>query len=81
MALNDTQLKLLTGIQSNLFRGDIKIISEKTGLTREYVGKVLSLSNDDFNEDIVTAAVGIIAAREQNARQLLKKLPAEIGMQ
>jgi GDP-D-mannose dehydratase len=77
MALNETQIKLLTGIQSNLKYGDINSIAEKTGFAREYVGKSLSLSNDYFNEDIVAAAVEIISAREHSAKQLLKKLPTE----
>lgn len=75
IALSATQIKLLEGIQSNLRRGDINSIAEKTGKTREYVGKVLSLNTDDFNEDIASAAVEIISAREKNAMQLLKKLP------
>jgi hypothetical protein len=79
MALNETQIKLLTGIQSNLRRGDINSIAEKTGLTREYVGKALSLSNDYFNEDIVSAAVEIISAREHSTKLLLKKLPESGG--
>lgn len=81
MALNETQIKLLTGIQSNLRRGDINSIAEKTGLTREYVGKALSLSNDYFNEDIVSVAVQIISDREHSAKQLLKKLPTESSLQ
>jgi len=79
MALNETQVRLLDRIQSNLRRGDINSIAKKTSLTREYVGKVLSLNNDDFNEDIVAAAVTIISVREDNAKRLLKKLPAETG--
>jgi hypothetical protein len=77
MPLNETQIKLLTGIQSNLRHGDIREIAEKTGLSREYVGKALSLSNDFFNQDIISVAVEIISERERAEKQLLKKLPTE----
>lgn len=74
MNLNETQIELLTTIQKNLRRKDINTIAQNTGLSREYVSRVLSPFRDDFNEDIVSEAVKIISAREQNTKTLLKKL-------
>ena len=74
MALTETQIKILEGIQGNLRKGDVKEITKKTGLTREYVGKVLRPGNDFFNEDVVTEAVKIISVREQFNKKLLNKL-------
>lgn len=74
MPLTETQIKILEGIQANLRKGDVKEITQKTGLSREYVGRVLNLSNDFFNEDVVNEAVKIISAREQFNKKLLSKL-------
>ena len=74
MALTETQIKILEGIQANLRKGDVKEITQKTGLSREYVSRVLNLSNDFFNEDVVNEAVKIISAREQFNKKLLNKL-------
>jgi len=76
MALNETQIRLLEMIQAGLRHGDIGIIAGKTSFSREHVGRVLSLSNDDFNEDIVKEAVEIISIREQSTKKLLNKLTA-----
>lgn len=74
MPLTETQIKILEGIQDNLRKGDVKEITQKTGLSREYVGRVLNLNNDFFNEDVVNEAVKIISAREQFNKKLLSKL-------
>lgn len=74
MALTKTRLELLENIQGKLVRGDIKEIAKNTGLTREYVSKVLSTDTNTYNEEIVNEAVRIIAFREQITKNLLKKL-------
>jgi DNA-binding phage protein len=74
MILSNAQIELLESIQSKIRRGDISAIAEKTGLTREYVGMVLNPDSDHFNESIITEAVEIIATREQNTKNLLKKI-------
>lgn len=74
--LNSDQIELLEMIQVKLRRRDIKVIAEKTRFSREYVSTVLSPTIRRFNEDIVNAAVEIISKREQNTKQLLKKLTA-----
>jgi len=76
MNLTNTQKELLSTIQSKIARGDIKEISENTGFTREYVGKVLNPLSDTYNESIVNEAVRIIGMREQNTNKMLKKLTA-----
>lgn len=74
MNLTNTQIELLSTIQSKIARGDIKEISENTGFTREYVGKVLNPFSGTYNESIVNEAVKIIGNREQNTNKMLKKL-------
>lgn len=76
MPLTQTQTQVLEKIQANLKRNDIGSIAEKTGLSRVWVSKTLSLAYDDYNEDIVREAVNIINKREQVNKELLKKLPA-----
>lgn len=74
MNLTSTEKELLTGIQARLRQGDIKSISEKTGFSREYVSRVLSVNHDVFDKDIVETAVEIINKRQQDTEKLLKKI-------
>jgi hypothetical protein len=74
MRLNDTQIKLLTEIQIGLKHGDINLIAEKSGFSRTSVSRVLSLSFEDFNEEIVKIATIIISQRNENNSKLLKKI-------
>lgn len=76
MKPNENQIELLMAIQRRLKYGDIKAIAEVVDFSREYVGKVLSPTSTEFHEDIVSAAVEIIAAREQNTKNLLQKITA-----
>lgn len=74
MNLSNNQKELLQRIREKISKGDIKAIANKTGLTREYVSKVLSLLSDNYNEDIVKEAVNIISIREQNTQKHLNQL-------
>jgi NACalpha-BTF3-like transcription factor len=74
MNLTSTEKELLTGIQERLRQGDIKLISEKTGFSREHVSRVLSINYDVFDKDIVETAVEIINKRQQDTEKLLKKI-------
>lgn len=76
MILDVNQKKLLETIQGKLVRGDVTSIAKKTRLSIVYVSRVLSPNCDDFNEDVVSKATELIAAREQNTKTLLKKLTA-----
>ncbi len=76
MALTKNQLKLLQRISARLVRGDIKNIAQKTGKTREYVGRVLNASSETYFLPVVNEAVKIISEREQNAKKLLEKVVA-----
>lgn len=74
MILSSTQIELLQSIRNRLIRGDIGEIASSVGMTREYVGKVLSPSSDTYNEEIISEAVKIIERREQDTKKLLKKV-------
>lgn len=74
MPLSKTQIELLEAIQTKIKYGDIGTISERVGLTREYVGMVLNPKSDFFNEDIVKAAIEVFNLREQNTKKLLESL-------
>lgn len=69
-----TNILVLERIQSKIIRGDIKLIAESTGFTRQYVGEVLSTQSTTYNEFIVNEAVKVIGLREQNTKKNLKKL-------
>ena len=74
MILTSTQKELITSIQQRLRHGDIKLIAGKTGFSREYVGRALSINHTEFHEDIVKTAVDILNKREQDNQKLLEKL-------
>lgn len=76
MSLTETQITILNGIQSKLIRGDIRDIAKATKKTRAYVSRVLSVSTDRWNIDIVSEAVRIIDQRAQGTKKLLKKVAA-----
>lgn len=72
MPLSKTESKILKGIHGNLRRGDITVIANKIGCTKEYVGMVLNPESEFFREDIVSEAVAIIAERKQKQNKLLQ---------
>ena len=74
--LSDSQKKLVQRINKNLEYGDINSIAEATGMTRVYVGSVLNVKTRTYNDEIINAAIEIIAVREQGRLETLKKLPA-----
>lgn len=76
MKLSTTQLQLLQIIQGKLVKGDVDIIANKTGLTRDYVRMILNPNSGFYKENVITEAVEIITNREQNTENLLKKINA-----
>ena len=78
MSLNETQYKILEGIRGNLRHGDIKTIATNLDLSKEYVSRVLSIANDEFNDSIVKAAIEYFSKRDLDEKALLKKLPAQL---
>ena len=78
MNLSINQKELLQRIQDGLIKGDIKTIAHTTGLTREYVSKVLSPFSGTYNEIIVKEAVSLIAIRNQNTQNHLNQLTATL---
>lgn len=79
MPLTETQIKILEGIQSNLRRGDISQISKKTGSSRDYVKRVLSLEGDEFDEDIIEETIKLLSERQKAQKLLLKQITAISG--
>jgi DNA-binding phage protein len=76
MALSNTQVELLKGIRNRLQRGDISLIANRLGLSREHVSKSLSIKFDFYNDAIVAAAMDVITSREKNAVKNLQHLKA-----
>ncbi len=76
MKLTASQIAILQGINKNIEYGDINAIAEKSGKSREYVGKVLNPFTPIYNDEIINAAIKHIAEREQGRKQQLQKLPA-----
>ena len=75
MALSDSQREILQRINKNLEYGDITAIAEKLGKTRVYVSGVLNPETRPYNDEVVNAAVKLIAEREQGRKKMLDKLP------
>jgi len=75
MKLSNSQIKILQRINGNLENGDITAIAKNSGKTRVYVGSVLNPFAPTYNEDIVNAAVTLIAEREISRKDLLRKIP------
>ena len=67
MELSKKQIKLITTIQNRLQRGDIKELANRTGYTREYVGKCLSTGSNYYNHSITEAAVRLLSKRDPTA--------------
>lgn len=76
MKLSDSQIEILQRINRNIVKGDIKTIANSTGISREYVGKVLNPFTETYNEEVINAAIELIAVREQGRKVMLEKLPA-----
>lgn len=70
------QIEILNRINNQMARGDIKKISIKTRLSREYVGKVLNPDSDAFNEKVVDTAIKIIEDRNSKNKRRLSQLAA-----
>lgn len=69
-----TQTEVLEVIQKNLRYGDIKIIARRAGYSVEYTGMVLSVVHSAYNDKIVGEAVKLIEERQQDNKNLLKKI-------
>ena len=76
MKLNVSQIAILERINNKLVRGDIREIVFSVGLSRVTVSNALNVNVDSFNQDIVTAAINLITAREQATKNNLKLLNA-----
>jgi hypothetical protein len=69
-----TETKILMTLQKQLKQGDIKEISRKTRMSREYVGIVLNPKKFAYNEQIVQTAIEIVKKRQAEKETLLKKI-------
>jgi len=68
------EAELVSKISNNLKSGDIKKVAQKSGYTREYVGKALSPSNEIYNQSIVDSAIEVINERESKVKESLKQI-------
>jgi len=74
MTLTNIQKKILKRVKRKIAYGDYAEIAANLGFSKEHISRVLSLSNDNYNEAIVNEAVRIIAEREQATKELLEKI-------
>lgn len=74
MKMTKLELELITKISANIKSGDIKKIAGKCGYTREYVGKVLNVSNEIYNQEIVDTAINVINERDQKLKKAIESI-------
>ncbi len=76
MKLTNSQKSVLQRINKSLEVGDLRIIAEKTGLTYEYVRRVINPFIGNYNNDVIGAAIELITERERIRKETLSQLPA-----
>ncbi len=79
MPLTTNQISILQRVNKQLERGDITKISKRADFTKEYVGKVLNPFSDTYNQEIINAAIELIAEKKQgqkSQKEIYSKLPA-----
>jgi len=74
--MTTSQIKTVNKINESIEHGDIKVIAEKSGKSREYVGRVLNPFNASYDDEVVAQAILIVAHREQGRKKMLKRLTA-----
>ena len=74
METNTKYNEVKQNIKAKIRRGDIKTIASMVKMTPEYVGVVLN--SERHNDEIIQAAVKVIANRERKAEVMLKQLGA-----
>lgn len=72
--MTKTQKDVILNLKAKLQHGDILKIAEKSGFSREYVGKALNPENDIYNEKIIDAGIEVINERATKATKQLKEI-------
>ena len=73
--LSDERLAILEAIKGRIVYGDVTKIAVRCKLSREHVSRVLSVTTDNYNEDVVNAAVKIINDRQKKEKKFRQSLP------
>lgn len=76
MKIQESQKQVLKIIQKKLMWGDISKIAAVTNKSKQYVSTVLSISTDNYDEAIISAAIRVIEKRDQTTKKNLQKLQA-----
>lgn len=63
-------------ISAHLQWGDLKKISEKTGISQATVGKHLTGKSRHINIEIINGAIEVVNERKEHQKKLLEKVKA-----